>query len=210
MVRLARWAGAAMLVAGSTLSAQQPMRAQAGPGGGGMGPMAGASFLLSHTGELQLTDQQVVRLAGIARREGSRRKAMMDTMMRNGGAMAMRRDTAGPRRPDPQMMARMTQARDQMRNDLKEAITVLTPDQQAQAWTMVAGRGGKRRMGGGARGGAAAGMMDRQGGQREGRRGGMRPGGGAGAGAGAGAGGVRPNGLGPARGRVGRPGRPVE
>ena len=151
-----RFAAAAFLVAGSTLSAQQPMMGPGGPPPGGapmgatagMGPRGGATFLLAHTGDLQLTDQQVVKLAGIARRESARRKSMMagmDSMRRNG--MAMRRDTAGPRRMDPAMMTRMTQVRDQVKTDLRDAIAVLTPDQQAQAWTMVARGGAMRRQG---------------------------------------------------------------
>ncbi len=151
-----RFAAAAFLVAGSTLSAQQPMMGPGGPPPGGapmgamagMGPMAGATFLLAHTGDLQLTDQQVVKLAGIARRESARRKSMMagmDSMRRAG--MAMQRDTAGPRRMEPAMMTRMTQVRDQVQADLRDAIAVLTPDQQAKAWTMVARGGAMRRQG---------------------------------------------------------------
>jgi Spy/CpxP family protein refolding chaperone len=106
--------------------------------------MAGASFLLSHTGDLQLTDQQVVRLAAIARREGTRRQAMrasLDSVRRT--MVLQRRDSAERGRRaafSPQLVASMTKAREQMRNDLRDAITVLTPDQQAQAWQMIASR----------------------------------------------------------------------
>jgi hypothetical protein len=148
-----RFAVAALFVAGSTLSAQQPMPGPGGPpqgpGPAGLGPMAGASFLLSHTGDLQLTDQQVVRLAAIARREGARRKALMttvDSVRRS--RTGMRRDSAGPRQLAPQMETRLTQAREQARTDLRDAIAVLTPDQQAQAWTMMSRGGAMRRQGG--------------------------------------------------------------
>lgn len=150
-------------------------------GRGGMeggGAAAGAGMLLSHTADLQLTDAQVVKLAAIARREGAQRtamRAMMDSVMR--ARPAMRTDSAarGRMTPPPQMTAAMTRARDQRRADLRDAITVLTPDQQAQAWEMVSARGAmargamRRRMGGGM---GARGMG--QGMQRG--RGGMMPG----------------------------------
>jgi hypothetical protein len=137
--------------------------------------MAGASFLLSRTGDLQLTDAQVTRLAAIARREGARRQAMrasMDSMRRT--MMRQPRDSAGrPRRPafSPQTEAAMTRARDQMRTDLRDAITVLTPDQQAQAWQMMSARSATRGMG--RRGGGMRGRMGGPGMGPRGDRGGM-------------------------------------
>jgi hypothetical protein len=108
---------------------------------GAAGGMGAASKLLSQTGELQLTDQQVVKLAAIARREGTRRRALRATMdsVRRAAPM-MRRDSVGPRRMPPQLASAIKQMREQNRADLKEAITVLTPDQQAQAWQMMAAR----------------------------------------------------------------------
>jgi hypothetical protein len=142
-----RFAVAALFVAGSTLCAQQPMPGPGGPPPGGMagGPMAGATFLLAHTGDLQLTDQQVVKLAAIARRESGRRRAMMSAVDSMRRTFTPRRDSAGPPRRDPQMEARLTQVREQARTDLRDAITVLTPDQQAQAWMMMSQRGGRDR-----------------------------------------------------------------
>lgn len=175
------FAAAAFLVAGSTLSAQQPMPGPGGPPPGaamnGQGPMAGASFLLARTGDLQLTDQQVVRLAAIARREGARRKSLMATVdsVRRSGA-AIRRDSAGPRRINPQLEARMRQVGEQARTDLRDAIAVLTPDQQAQAWTMVSRGGAMQRQGGmrdRMRGGRERGERGMR--MREGRPGGMQP-----------------------------------
>jgi len=149
-----------------------PLLAQGGsgvPGGpparppmmGAFGGMGAASKLLSRTGELQLTDQQVVRLAAIARREGARRRALrssIDSVRR--AAPMMRRDSAGPRRMAPQLTNALTQMREQSRVDLRDAITVLTPDQQAQAWQMMAARSAMAR--GAMRRRAMGGMMQRQ------------------------------------------------
>jgi hypothetical protein len=130
--------------------------------------MAGASFLLAHTGDLQLSDQQVVKLAAIARRQGAQRNAMrasMDSMRQR--MMGARRDSAGRNaararvQPSTQQLASMTRAREQVRTDLRDAISILTPDQQGQAWQMISargsmGRGGMRR---GRMGGGMGGMM---------------------------------------------------
>ena len=105
----------------------------------GRGPDIG-SFLLSHTAELKLSDQQVTRLAAIARRSGERRQAMMRAM----DSLATRRprpDSAGrgPGGPPPMMRAEAERLRDQNRAELREALAVLTPDQLAVAWEI--GRG---------------------------------------------------------------------
>src|ERR1051325_1756136 len=72
-------------VAGSPLLAQGP----GAPGGpppmdgmrpGGRGPGRGAAFLLAHTGDLELTDAQVVKLAAIARRGAVRVRGVRATM----------------------------------------------------------------------------------------------------------------------------------
>jgi hypothetical protein len=147
--------------------AQQPFGGAPGGAPGEAGPMAGASFLLAHTGDLQLNDQQVVKLAAIARRQGAQRKAMrasMDSLRQR--MMGARRDSAGRNaararmQPSTQQLASMTRAREQVRTDLRDAISILTPDQQGQAWQMISargamGRGGMRRgrMGGGMGGG---------------------------------------------------------
>jgi hypothetical protein len=110
-----------------------------GPGMDGRGGPAGdiGSFLLSHTAELKLSDQQVTRLAAIARRAGDRREAMMRSM----DSLATRRtrgDSAGrgPGRaaPPPAIRAEVDRVRQQRHTDLREALGVLTPDQQALAW----------------------------------------------------------------------------
>jgi hypothetical protein len=114
------------------------------PGGGG----GGAEFLLAHTGDLQLTDAQVVRLAAIARRSAERRRAMRATMdsLRAANRPAMRDSAARGRRPagpPPAAVAALERARDAAHADLRDAIAVLTADQQARAWEMRSGpRGG--------------------------------------------------------------------
>src|SRR5215203_3852760 len=113
-------------------------------GPGVRGPRGGAddigSFLLAHTSELKLSDQQVTRLAAIARRSGDRRQAMMRAM----DSLATRRPRLdsvgrGPAGPSPAMRAEAERRRDQNRADLREALGVLTPEQLAVAWEI--GRG---------------------------------------------------------------------
>jgi len=129
-----------------------------GPGGGGRpgpasrdgmgrstaGPVgATADFLLAHTGDLGLADAQVIRLAAISRRTQARRNAMVARMdsaraaarPAPGDTMPRGRDPAGP------PPAEVRQMRDQMHADVRDAIAVLTADQQATAWMMVAGSG---------------------------------------------------------------------
>lgn len=104
----------------------------------------GVEFLLARTGTLQLTDQQVVKLAAIARRAADRHKAMhasfdsLRKQMRQGGDSAMREHHRGG--PPPQFMAAMEKERDAAHADLRDAIAVLTPDQQAHAWELVSQR----------------------------------------------------------------------
>jgi LTXXQ motif family protein len=162
MHTLARAIGTLSLVAAATtLGAQGPGRPPAsgrrpgpgmmpgGPGGFG-GPAGGgpigatADFLLAHTGDLALTDAQVIRLAAISRRTDARRKTMMARMdsVRGSARTAPGDSAGGPGRgrrfAPPQ--ADMQQMRDQMHTDIRDAIAVLTPDQQASAWMMVAAR----------------------------------------------------------------------
>ena len=103
------------------------------PRGGPAGDIG--SFLLAHTAELKLTDQQVTRLAAIARRAGERRQAAMRAMD-SLATRGMRRDSAGrgPGGPPPAMRAEAERMRDQRHAELQEALGVLTPDQQATAW----------------------------------------------------------------------------
>jgi len=100
----------------------------------------GVSFLLARTGQLELTDAQVTKLAAIARREADRHKAMrasMDSSMvrRTPG---MRRDTTGMRQRMEAMRAVFKKEHDAEHADLRDALAVLNPDQQARAWEMVA------------------------------------------------------------------------
>ena len=118
------------------------------PMGAPMGPDISA-MLLSHTGELKLSDQQVTRLAAIARRTSERRDAMrrsMDSLMtaRRGEAP----DSARRMGPPPALQANMERMREQAHTDLRDALAVLTPDQQATAWEIVAMRGGRGGPGG--------------------------------------------------------------
>ena len=94
MSRLAAYVLAGAMTLGGTAQAQQPRRPLGPPPGGspagamiarpGLGPGGPgggiASMLLAHTGEFKLTDAQVTRLAGIARRTSDRHRAMRASM----------------------------------------------------------------------------------------------------------------------------------
>ena len=116
------------------------------------GPISGggiASMLLAHSAELKLTDAQLSRLAAIARRTDDRHKAeraTMDSLMR---ANRPADGTAPNPRPltGDQGRAMMTRMHDQERTDLRDALAVLTVDQQADAW-MMRGAGPMGGMGG--------------------------------------------------------------
>jgi len=139
-----------------TLGAQQP-RGQMGPaampGPGSMGAARGramddpAQFLLAQTGELNLTDAQVTKLAAIARRSAERRRAVrvqMDSLRTQRPPGAARPDSAQRarmRQQFEQMRPAMQRLRDQAQTDRRDAIVVLTPDQQARAWERVAASG---------------------------------------------------------------------
>jgi len=123
------------------------MRGGMGRGGSASPVGATADFLLAHTGDLALTDAQVVRLAAISRRTEARRTAMAARMdsARAAGRPAPGDSAAGapgaratPNGPSPAERQRM---RNQMRADVRDAIAVLTVDQQATAWMMTAGGG---------------------------------------------------------------------
>ena len=150
-------AGGMLLVLAAAAQAQRPGDApgpgdrpvfgmMAGmPGRDGASPIgATADFILAHTGDLALTDAQVVRLAAISRRTQARRKAFATRM---DSARAAARPAPGDssnasgrsRRPPGPSATELQQARDQMHADVRDAIAVLTPDQQATAWMMIAG-----------------------------------------------------------------------
>lgn len=146
------------LASASTAFAQGPVPPMGGPqqGRGPVGVPA-AQMLLARTGELGLTDAQVVRLAAIARRAEARRaglRAAMDSA-RQRFAAGQPGDSAARRAFRQRMVADAEKARDAARVDQRDAIAVLNADQQARAWEMVANRG---RM---ARGGAMRGRGER-------------------------------------------------
>ena len=147
-------------VAGAiTVGAQEPRGQRGpgfGPGPGGMGvPRGGAvddpaQFLLGRTGELGLTDAQVTRLAAIARRSAERRRAFgmqMDSLRSQRAPSGTRPDSADRarmRQRFEQMRPAMERLRAQAQTDRRDAIAVLTPDQQARAWERIAASGRMR------------------------------------------------------------------
>jgi LTXXQ motif family protein len=126
---------------------RQPNQRPMGPPQGAM--MGGsqvdvASMLLAHTGDFKLTDQQVTRLAAITRRTAERRTAMRasaDSMRSSRSAPPAGQDAQRRQGPPPAMLAQMQKMRDQSHADLRDAIAVLTVDQQAMGWEMMARRG---------------------------------------------------------------------
>jgi hypothetical protein len=191
-------------VAGAAAQNQPPQRPPQGmpPMGGGNAGAGigdrGAQMLLARSAQLELTDAQVTRLAGIARRAEARRRSMRAAMDSARTRFTQPGDSLARRQFGQRMQADMQKERDQSRIDLRDAITVLTPDQQAKAWEMNAARSGAR----GAMRGRAGGM---QRGGRDGR--------GFGPGDRRGPGGMRPGGMGPGgdmgpRGQMGPGGQP--
>lgn len=94
-----------------------------------MGAQMPVTFLLSHPGQLQLTDQQVVKLAAIARRASDRHKALRASF----DSLRMQFHRGG----DSGAMEKEHEAN---HADLRDALAVLTPDQQATAWELVSER----------------------------------------------------------------------
>lgn len=124
-----------------------------------------AQMLLANTGELGLTDAQVVRLAAIARRAETRRaglRAAMDSA-RQRFAPGQPGDSVARRQFRQRMQADMGKAVEAARVDQRDALAVLNADQQAKAWDMVANRGRVGGMRGGMRGGRGMGMRQRRG-----------------------------------------------
>lgn len=125
-----------------------PGMAQRGAPGMMFGPMAGggiASMLLAHTAELKLTDNQLSRLAAIARRTDDRHKSMrasMDSLMRANRPQPGATPTDRSPMMSDQTRTMMDRMRDQERTDLRDALAVLTVDQQADAWMMRGARPG--------------------------------------------------------------------
>ena len=136
------------LASATTALAQGPVPPMEAPQGGPVGPSA-AGMLLAHTGELGLTDAQVVRLAAIARRTETRRAALRSAMdsARQRFQPGQPADSAARRQFRQRMQTDMEKARDAGRVDLRDAIAVLNADQQARAWEMAATRGRMARHG---------------------------------------------------------------
>jgi len=157
--------------AAATLGAQGPGGPPPAAAGGELGGRSApaAKLLLSNTAELDLTDAQVVRLAAIARRSEARRRSMRASMdsARTRFGQPNASDSVARRQFRDRMRADLDRAADQMRADQRDAIAVLTPDQQSRAWDLVSNRG---RGAGGARGMARGMRRDGMG------RGSMRPG----------------------------------
>jgi hypothetical protein len=134
------------------------------------GPGAPAvNMLLGQTGPLQLTDAQVVRLAAIARRAEDRHRALRTRLdsLRPRRAPGDRDSTARRQREMPPTDL-FEREREATHSDLRDALAVLSPDQQARAWEMIAAR---RAMG------FPLGSMHRDGARRDGARPQMRQGG---------------------------------
>ena len=138
------------LATASTSLAQGPVPPMADGPQRGRPDGAAVQMLLAHTGELGLTDAQVVRLAAIARRAETRRaglRASMDSA-RQRFTPGQPVDSAARRQFRQRMQADVEKARDAARVDQRDAIAVLNADQQAKAWEMVANRGRAARAGG--------------------------------------------------------------
>ena len=145
------------LVGVAALAPASPAQQPGGPpmGGMGMAPGGPASMLLAHTGDLKLSDAQVTRLAAIARRASDRHMAMQAAVRNSMDSMqkAMEATPPAANGPRPRMMmppagarAQMERARQSDHDDLRDALAVLTPDQQATAFERASMRGGAGRM----------------------------------------------------------------
>jgi len=125
----------------ATTAAAQGPASPVAPAARGAGVPA-TKLLLSHTGELELTDAQIVRLAAIERRSHARRKALRAAMDSAGRRFAGQPgDSVARRQFRQRMQADLQRAQEQARVDQRDAIAVLTPDQQARAWELVSNRG---------------------------------------------------------------------
>jgi hypothetical protein len=141
--KIATIAALASMASLSLPLAAQPPGHPGGPhGGAGFHRAPGVEFFLARTGQLELTDGQVTKLAAIARRAQERHKAMRASFdsMRTRGGPAMRGDTASRDARRSTLMATFKRAREAEHADLRDALAVLNPDQQAKAWEMIAAR----------------------------------------------------------------------
>src|SRR6185503_5125763 len=151
----------AIVTAAASLSAQNPPVPPMPPMGGAPAGDRSGQMLLARSAELGLSDAQIVKLAGIARRSEARRSTQRAVMDSGRARFRQPGDSVARRAFMERMRTDMTKERDQARVDLKDAITVLTPDQQAKAWEMNAARGMRGGRGGGAMRGGRGGRGGR-------------------------------------------------
>jgi len=120
-----------------------------------------ASMLLSQTAALKLTDAQVTRLAAIARRTSEHRGANRTALDSLRTQFRPNAQGAAPAGPPAAARTLMERIRTQEHEDLRDALAVLNPDQQATAFETMARRGAMAR--GGARMRQMPGMAGRPG-----------------------------------------------
>jgi hypothetical protein len=165
------------IFAAGTVAAQTSTPAQAMPARRSGNP---AQLFLANTAQLQLNDQQVTRLAAIARRAEVRdqgRRAAIDSLRARWMTPATDSAARAARRMElaNTMRTAMERARDERHADLRDALAVLSADQQARAWELrSSGRGLRARP---ARQGRVRGQMREGRGARRGdfRRGMRQP-----------------------------------
>jgi hypothetical protein len=148
-----RMAAVLSAIATTSLAGQQPGQpipgaAQSGsvlttsrPEAGAIGVamvLPAAKMLLANSAELDLTDAQVLKLAAIARRSEARRRSMRAALDSVVTRFSQPGDPVALDAVDERARINMNRMRDQFRLDQRDAIAVLTPDQQATAWEMIA------------------------------------------------------------------------
>ena len=154
--------GLLLTILGAGTAVAQPPAPNAGQGSANARRAANpAQHFLAHTAQLQLNDQQVTRLAAIARRAESRqqaRRALIDSMRSRWITAPADSASRVTRRAEiaNTMRAAMQRARDERHADLRDALAVLTADQQARAWELRSGSGRGARLGARGRGARAA------------------------------------------------------
>lgn len=106
--------------------------------------MDAASMFLLHTGDMQLTDAQVTRLAAIARRSEARHKAMRartDSMVVMRGQSEQAEDGGGARFAVMMRVPAPTDAELKAQHeDDREAFAVPSADQLATVWEIMMAR----------------------------------------------------------------------
>jgi hypothetical protein len=134
-----RYITAFALIAGAAGAAgaqNAPPPPMGAPGGG-----RSAQMFLARSAELDLTDAQIVKLAAIARKSETRQRARRAAMDSARTRFAQPGDSVARRAFGQRMQGDMEKERDLSRVELRDALAILTPDQQAKAWEMNANRG---------------------------------------------------------------------